>query len=235
LTDLDYTGEFFVPGLAPKWIERHHVERYRFAACLSKGKTVLDIACGTGYGSRMLIAAGAKRVDGVDISGELIEFAREIHSCKGLAFMRGDIADFRSDIQYDVITCFETIEHVPDYRAAMGNLFMLQNRGGMLIISSPNRLIVSPSAKNLSDKPENQFHVREFTIEELRYELATAGYRVSDSDIYGQIQQRYFGSEFLNRAYRRVIRPHRTKSPKVTRVRSLMPRYFLITAWKRDH
>ena len=44
---------------------RQHIARYEFASELVVGKTVLDVACGSGYGSVMLGEKGAKRVLGV--------------------------------------------------------------------------------------------------------------------------------------------------------------------------
>jgi len=227
-----FTGEYMIPGAAPKWIERHHVARYRFAAGYVRGKRVLDIACGVGYGSRMLLAAGALRVDGVDISEDVVEYARGQYAADGLTFSCGDITTFSSEDPYDVITCFETIEHIPDHRAALRNLLSLQPAGGTLIISSPNRLIVSPKAGMISDRPANRYHIREFTMEELENELIGAGYEVPDGSLYGQNHQRYFGSELANRIYRRIVRPHKTTSADVTPVRNMMPRYFVITAHK---
>ena len=46
--------------IAP-WLEYQHEERYAFAAMHVKGKNVLDAACGTGYGARILARAGARR------------------------------------------------------------------------------------------------------------------------------------------------------------------------------
>ncbi len=72
---MDFTGERFVPGVDSGILEAEHVQRYIFAGEYAKGKSVLDIACGTGYGSSILNKAGATIVTGVDISNEAIEFA----------------------------------------------------------------------------------------------------------------------------------------------------------------
>ena len=57
-------------------IEEDHLARYDFACKFVNRKKVLDIACGMGYGSKMLSKAGALCVDGVDISEEAIEYAK---------------------------------------------------------------------------------------------------------------------------------------------------------------
>ena len=58
---------------------REHVERYTLFETLGdvRGKTVLDLACGEGFYTRLLRQAGASEVTGVDISAAMIELAEE--------------------------------------------------------------------------------------------------------------------------------------------------------------
>jgi len=72
---LSFTGERMVPGISPKRIEDDHLARYRFATRYIHNKSVLNIACGTGYGTRMLLDGGTTYVDGADINAESISFA----------------------------------------------------------------------------------------------------------------------------------------------------------------
>ncbi len=58
---MDFTGERFVPSNVSDLLELEHHKRYEFACRYSRGKSVLDIACGSGYGSRMLLEAGAEQ------------------------------------------------------------------------------------------------------------------------------------------------------------------------------
>jgi 2-polyprenyl-3-methyl-5-hydroxy-6-metoxy-1,4-benzoquinol methylase len=75
LNDLPFTGERFIPGTPGEiWVEHWH--RYHFAARWCEGKRVLDVACGEGYGSALL-ARGASRVTGVDISPEAVAHAQK--------------------------------------------------------------------------------------------------------------------------------------------------------------
>src|SRR3989442_4604558 len=55
-----FTGEYVVPGKTPEneWLP--HIERYRFAGNIAPGKVILDVACGTGYGSDLLAGLAAK-------------------------------------------------------------------------------------------------------------------------------------------------------------------------------
>ena len=123
--DLDFTGEYCVPGKTPNTIEDEHIERYKFARPLVDGKVVLDIACGVGYGSKLMAESGALKVDAVDISKEVVSYASKTYQKQNLNFYEGDIRNFVENGPYDVITCFETIEHVSDFHSALINLFIL--------------------------------------------------------------------------------------------------------------
>lgn len=80
-----------------------HLARYDFARPLCLGKKVLDCACGSGYGAKMLNA------DGIDVSSDVIEFAVENYGINAGVF---DLENGLPDVNFDVITSFETIEHL---------------------------------------------------------------------------------------------------------------------------
>ncbi len=160
--NLNFTGEYFIPGKSGDRIEADHLERYRFACKYAKGKSVLDIACGVGYSGPKFIEAGAVNYDGVDINENLIEYAKNNYSSESINYLVGDICKFSNNKMYDLITCYETIEHVKNYEDAIKNLHSLLKPGGLLLISSPNRTVTSPNALTLNDKPSNEFHTQEF-------------------------------------------------------------------------
>ena len=227
-----FTGEYCIPGKVPKRIEDDHLERYKFAAGWVKGKTVLDIACGVGYGSKLLADAGAVSVDGVDISAEVLEYAKQHYAADNVRFLQGDVQDFKGDKTYKVIVCFETIEHIQNYQSALRNLYSLLDSGGTLVISSPNRLVASPMAKSKTDRANFCiFHVNEFSIAELQSALQDAGFVLNKGDVFGQRQQWFIRNEYLRRLYRKLFRPDETTSPIVTPVRK-PPRYFVLVARK---
>jgi ubiquinone/menaquinone biosynthesis C-methylase UbiE len=230
--DAKFTGERFVPGSSPKRLEDEHVERYRFAAQFARDKTVLDIACGTGYGSFMLIQAGARRVDGVDVAPDAIQYAQAHYTAPNLCFAVGDIVSFAPDKHYDLITCFETIEHVADYRHALHNLYQVLDRGGTLVISSPNRPITSPYARTLGDKPSNRFHIQEFTVDELMNELRTQQFVVDRSQVFAQRPQPYFRNRYLRALYKRLFKPGERANASVRPLSRLAPRVIVMTARK---
>lgn len=157
------TGERFVPeAMAGSLIEAEHHVRYCFAADSVPGRRVLDAGCGVGWGSRILHNSGAASVVGVDLDpGALGDARRRV---PGVEFVLGDLAKLPfEDARFDLVTCFETIEHVADARAALDELRRVLAPGGVAFVSSPNPRVY---------RAGNTFHVHEFEPEELRVELS---------------------------------------------------------------
>jgi 2-polyprenyl-3-methyl-5-hydroxy-6-metoxy-1,4-benzoquinol methylase len=162
---LPYTGERLVPGKTAEPLFREHEARYRFAGNFVRGKTVLDIACGTGIGTHYLLGAGAERCFGLDIDHDAIEYARAAYqSC---SFSCCDARDISfPDCSIDVVVSFETIEHLMDPLKFLGECKRVLRPGGILICSTPNRTMYSWAGKN-------PYHFREFSITEFADLLET--------------------------------------------------------------
>ena len=135
-------GERLIPDMqadepgTEKFIELS-LRRYETAARYVKDKRVLDIACGVGYGSKMLRLAGATNVVGVDLSSESIEYAKQQYSTPEVEFICADAEQFQSSEQFDVVVSFETIEHLPHPIKFLENIHSLLVPGGDLILSVP--------------------------------------------------------------------------------------------------
>jgi SAM-dependent methyltransferase len=86
---------------------REHLERYTLFQLLGdvSGKTVLDMACGEGFYTRLLKRAGASEVTGVDISTEMIRLAedREARHPLGCRYVRADAARFQPEEPVDLV------------------------------------------------------------------------------------------------------------------------------------
>lgn len=181
--EMKFTGERVVEGSTLKRIWIDHEERYKFASRYVSGAKVVDMACGTGYGSHILRGSGAEKVVGVDISRETIEHAQNKYKMEGLEFEVGNIQHPNLPKNYfDVAVCFETIEHVPNQEKALIALRSVLKPMGMLIISSPNRKLTSPR-KSINDQPDNPFHVKEYATEEF---ISALEPHFKVLEIYGQ-------------------------------------------------
>lgn len=161
--DLPFTGERFTPECVRE-ISYEHWHRYAFALSLAVGKRVLDAACGEGYGSAML-GRSAQSVLGVDIDPASIKHAQDRYgSIPELAFRLDDVTalDALPDAAFDLITCFETLEHVESQDALLAGFARMLAPGGILLVSSPDKA-------EYSDRRgfHNPFHVRELYRDEL--------------------------------------------------------------------
>lgn len=162
---LAFTGERYVPGLGGQ-IQHEHFHRYLFAAPYCRGRDVLDIACGEGYGCHLL-AQVAKSTVGVDIDAQMIAYAGRQYASDQLRFLVGDATSIPLPAaSVDVVVSFETIEHFQDHERFLAEVARVLRPGGLLIISSPNRSIYTER-----DQHHNQFHVRELDREEFRSAL----------------------------------------------------------------
>jgi 2-polyprenyl-3-methyl-5-hydroxy-6-metoxy-1,4-benzoquinol methylase len=100
--------------------EREHVVRYEFARRFCQGKNVADIACGTGYGTKILaqVAASAVGFDKESLCGNRVV----------------DLEKQCWDGKYDVIVSFETLEHLENPEFFLENA---RKTAKLLVVSSP--------------------------------------------------------------------------------------------------
>jgi 2-polyprenyl-6-hydroxyphenyl methylase/3-demethylubiquinone-9 3-methyltransferase len=107
-----------------------------------KAAQVLDVGCGGGILSEAMARAGA-RVLGVDLSRPVLDVA-ELHALEGKvsveyrAVSAEDLAQERP-ASFDLVTCMEMLEHVPDPAATVQALASLTRPGGDVILSTLNR------------------------------------------------------------------------------------------------
>lgn len=137
--------------------------RYLFAARYVRDKAVLDVACGTGYGSDILARAGAATVTGIDHAREAIAFAEKHYQRSNLNFMVLDALELPFEGQiFDVIVSLETIEHLESQQEFLEALVYCLRPGGLLVISTPI------SKLEETGKVFSPYHVRELTHGEFR-------------------------------------------------------------------
>ncbi|MFA5155647.1 MAG: glycosyltransferase [Patescibacteria group bacterium] len=148
-------GERFDPIIHRRFgvTETSSLARYRFAqSVIGATGEILDIACGTGYGT-LLLADNCQRISGVDTEAAALDFARRHYQRSAkINFYQGTVADNR--ITADVIVCLETLEHLDeDLETAVNGL--LEHCREKLIVSVPYQ-----------EEPGHNKHHRKFRLSE---------------------------------------------------------------------
>lgn len=107
-----------------------------------QGKNIIDIGCGGGILSESMAAQGAK-VTGIDMNESVIQVAK-LHQLESrsnveyLTISAETIAEERP-AQYDIVTCLELLEHVPDPGSIIEACAKLVKPGGHVFFSTLNR------------------------------------------------------------------------------------------------
>lgn len=158
---VDGVPERFVPRLMTgEPLAAEHLVRYDWAASLAAGRRVLDAGCGVGYGSARLAGGGARTVVGLDNAEEALAAARAEYPDAPVRWEHGDLRELPFPVGcFDLVVCFEVIEHVEESEAVVAELARVLDRQGVLLVSTPHRE---------HNVPGNPHHVRELLPEELR-------------------------------------------------------------------
>lgn len=154
-----YNGERFVPEECDGEMKAEHYQRYYLAQQLSRGRIILDAACGEGYGSGLLSEV-AERVVGLDIDDEAICRAKKKYERDNLSFVTGSIESLPFESKcFDMVVSFETIEHVDSdiQKKFLSEILRVLKDDGVLIMSTPNKKIYTDSVGG-----DNKYHIKEF-------------------------------------------------------------------------
>ena len=106
------------------------------------GKTVLDVGCGGGILSESMAGLGAK-VTGIDLADKPLQVAKLhlLESGKHVDYRKVAVEDLAAEQpeHYDVVTCLEMLEHVPDPNSVIAACAKLVKPGGWVFFSTINR------------------------------------------------------------------------------------------------
>ena len=157
MPDLPMTGERIVPIKMAYDVRelQAHVARYLWALEFCAGRSVLDAACGSGYGSEIL-SWGADHVHGIDIDMPTVVYAWEHYKTPKNGFQQMSVYDIRQiNAIFEVVVSFETIEHLQDPSRFIDAVWEEMLPGGLFICSAP-------------ENSGSKHHVRDYGKSELK-------------------------------------------------------------------
>ena len=143
-----------------------HMARYQFALPYVTGR-VLDLSCGSGYGTHMVAKKRKNEVEGVvgvDIDEEIIQYAKAYYYHPKSSFLvENAVSPNLTDKigTFDTILSFETYEHIEDEQQLLDNYYNLLKPGGTLVVSTP-------FGEGRGVECGSPFHIHQITPEEFR-------------------------------------------------------------------
>jgi len=173
------SAQFIFPKLRFVWL---NIYRYVFASrFLRDNDFVIDVPCGTGYGTAVL-ASNGNEVLGIDIDEATVQKAADTYQYPNMWFKVGDMLEYKFP-KADFITCLDGLEHVEDGERLITRFRESLTDSGILVVTVPiNETVITGGE-------ENPFHKHEYTVESLRDLLSTFFDRVTlfGHDIEGSI------------------------------------------------
>ena len=154
---MPFTGERLTSALTGQ-TEIEHLHRYLLAREFCRGKDVVDVASGEGYGSA-LIGQVSRSVVGVEIAEDAVAHSAASYRGDHISFRQGDARAMPVENgSADVVISFETIEHFAEHAQFLSEIRRVLRPGGRLIVSTPDRDNYSPA-----ESEANPYHVKEMT------------------------------------------------------------------------
>ena len=165
---IEFTGERVIPGQVDPDLWAEHVSRYAFATRLAFKSLALDVGCGVGYGTAEL-ASQARFAIGIDSAPDAIVHARSTYALQNTNFIPASATalPFR-DASFELVTAFEVIEHLTDWRALLSEVRRVLHSDGVFLVSTPNKEYYTDS-RGVSGP--NPFHSHEFEFGEFHNAL----------------------------------------------------------------
>ena len=160
----------FIDGEGCEFGDFNNIRYQTILPYINKDDLVLDIACGSGYGSK-LIAEHCKTVVGVDVNSDVIDSNKTNYYVNNLSFLVGDALKLKFDDNvFDKIVSMETIEHIRDDFKYLCEMYRILKPQGLFIVSTPQN--------KDGTIPLNPWHIREYSLEKFR-DILTDKFEVS--------------------------------------------------------
>lgn len=175
----DYHDILLEDSKFPVWYYEH-IYRYMFVQTyINDADSVLDIACGSGYGSKLIQeTTNASSVLGADLSHEIINFANRLNTNEKVSFKQANALNDKSfdHESFSKIISFETLEHVceEDMKIMLTNFFKWLKPDGLLLCSTPFEKV---APLFINGQKINQYHFKHYYDYQIKNIISELGYK----------------------------------------------------------
>lgn len=164
-----------------------HLKAYEYAKDFVINKNVLEVGCGSGYGSKYL-SKYANSITTIDIDNDSLEYSKNNNTNDNINYIHANILDGINidENTYDVVISFQVIEHIDSIESKLylNEIKRLLKPNGIAIITTPNRLF----RLHPFQKPTNKYHKIEYSPSQLKKLLQKHFFEVKLSVIRGTNQ-----------------------------------------------
>jgi len=150
-TNYDFIAEQYKRAKLQPW--RAHVESFTLLGVIGDlaGKTVVDLACGEGFYSRILRGNGAASVTGVDLSEKMIALARqqEAERPQGIRYLVGDGRNLQLNEEHDLVVAAYLLNYATkreELAAMLNGIARCLKSGGRFVTINSNPAFHFPAA-----------------------------------------------------------------------------------------
>ena len=153
------------------FLSRNQIITWVLKAKVRRLANFLEVGCGTGF----VVSGVAKAFPGLKLEAseyfeEGLVFARQrLPQCR---FRQLDATDMAEQNAYDCIGLFDVIEHIDADECVLSNFNQALRPGGFLLLTVPQHPWLWSSADDYA------YHVRRYTVQELRRKVLHAGFRI---------------------------------------------------------
>jgi len=177
---------------------QRHVFAYEETKALAQEQDILEIGCGSAYGTQIL-ANVAKKVIAIDIDKDLIQNLSQNASGKNgspIEYLNFDGTKFPfPNRHFSLVVFFQVIEHVPDDRIFLAEVKRILKTGGLALLTTPNRL----TRLQKKQKPFNNFHYREYSPVDLKNLIEGVGFSCALKGVFGDANTHAFEKKRLEK------------------------------------
>ncbi len=156
----------------------YQVECYKYAAKLIREnnvKSCLELGSGSGYKLNKYIFPYCKDVYGIDLK-HAVEYCSQLYKDMHWVFDDFDAPNPSIDKKFDLIICFDVIEHLIFPENLLNKIKTYSHAGTRILISTPERDLVR--GFDHKGPPPNEKHIREWNQEELKEFLESRGFKI---------------------------------------------------------